>query len=73
MINSLKYAHDRESWYEYFGKIIPGFAGIIFLISIWSSSVGIKIILGILGIITIIMGRAFYEMIVFEVLKIKNK
>jgi hypothetical protein len=73
MIYSLRFAECKETWFENIGKIVPGSAGLLFLFAIWCPNSVIRIFFGILAVFTIILGRAVFEIFVFDILKIKNK
>jgi len=66
MLYSLPFARDRGTWFEYLGKIVPGFAGIIIACAAWVDSSLVLILLVAVAGFIMILGRAVYELIVFR-------
>jgi predicted membrane channel-forming protein YqfA (hemolysin III family) len=66
MLYSLPFAQDRAKRLEYFGKVVPGFAGICIALAVWVQSPLLAVPLMIAGGFVLILGRAVYELIVFR-------
>ncbi len=66
ILYSLPFAQDRAKRLEYFGKLVPGFAGIFIALAVWVQSPLLAVALAITGGFVLILGRAVYELIVFR-------
>lgn len=66
MLYSLPFASDRDKRREYFGIIVPGFAGLCIAGAAWLQSPLISVVLGLLGGLLLLFGRAVYELVVFR-------
>ena len=73
MLSSLKYAPDRKTRFEFIGKVIPGFSGLLFLVVVLSSSPIIGCLMAVLAFLNLILGRAIYELFMFSVLGVKDE
>lgn len=66
MLHSLPFASDRDTYFEFLGKAVPGFAGILITCAVWVDSALFAILLNILAGFVMILGRAVYELIIFR-------
>ena len=66
MLYSFSFASDRAKRREYFGIIVPGFAGVCIAGAAWLQPPLFSVILGLLGGLLLLFGRAAYEILVFR-------
>jgi hypothetical protein len=66
MVYSLPFARDRDTQFEYFGKIVPGLAGIGIACAAFVESSLLSILLVVVSGFVMILGRVIYELIVFR-------
>lgn len=66
MVYSLPFARDRDTRFDYFGKIVPGLAGIGIACAACVDSSLLSILLVVVSGFVMILGRAIYELFVFR-------
>ena len=66
MLISLRYAKSRDELLEYFGKCVPGIGGLLIGVSPFVQSTLLGFTMSLAGLSVIVVGRTFYELIVFR-------